>query len=231
VHYLKDVNHSQGNFLMKKINNASAIKKISSSKTSHDLVDETSEDSFPASDAPSWTSGELKTHSQVEHPSTTIIFSKKTLQTLTVNGMDYHYFSLPAAEKAGLKNLSTLPFTLKILLENLLRHEDGHTVTIDDIQAIIDWLKNKTSDREIAYRPARVLMQDFTGVPAVVDLAAMRAAIKKLGGNPEKINPLSSVDLVIDHSIQVDQFIAPDSFDINAKMEMERNHERYEFLR
>jgi aconitate hydratase len=216
---------------MKKINNASAIKKISSSKTSHDLVDETSEDSFPASDAPSWTSGELKTHSQVEHPSTTIIFSKKTLQTLTVNGMDYHYFSLPVAEKAGLKNLSTLPFTLKILLENLLRHEDGHTVTIDDIQAIIDWLKNKTSDREIAYRPARVLMQDFTGVPAVVDLAAMRAAIKKLGGNPEKINPLSSVDLVIDHSIQVDQFIAPDSFDINAKMEMERNHERYEFLR
>jgi aconitate hydratase len=211
---------------MKKISDKKSTKKIS-----HDLVDETSEDSFPASDAPSWTSGELKTHSQVEHPPTTIIFSKKTLQTLTVNGMDYHYFSLPAAEKAGLNNLSTLPFTLKILLENLLRHEDGHTVTIDDIQAIIDWLKNKKSDREIAYRPARVLMQDFTGVPAVVDLAAMRAAIKKLGGNPEKINPLSSVDLVIDHSIQVDQFIAPDSFDINAKMEMERNHERYEFLR
>jgi aconitate hydratase len=211
---------------MKKITDTKSTKKIS-----HDLVDETSEDSFPASDAPSWASGKLKAHSQVEHPSTTIIFSKKTLQTLTVNGMDYYYFSLPVAEKAGLKNLSTLPFTLKILLENLLRHEDGHTVTIDDIQAIIDWLKNKTSDREIAYRPARVLMQDFTGVPAVVDLAAMRAAIKKLGGNPEKINPLSSVDLVIDHSIQVDQFIAPDSFDINAKMEMERNHERYEFLR
>jgi aconitate hydratase len=211
---------------MKKITDTKSTKKIS-----HDLVDETSEDSFPASDAPSWASGKLKVHSQVEHPSTTIIFSKKTLQTLTVNGMDYYYFSLPVAEKAGLKNLFTLPFTLKILLENLLRHEDGHTVTIDDIQAIIDWLKNKTSDREIAYRPARVLMQDFTGVPAVVDLAAMRAAIKKLGGNPEKINPLSSVDLVIDHSIQVDQFIAPDSFDINAKMEMERNHERYEFLR
>jgi aconitate hydratase len=211
---------------MKKISDTKAAKKIS-----HDLIDETSEDSFPASDAPSWASGELKMHSHVEHPSTTIIFSKKTLQTLTVNGMDYHYFSLPAAEKAGLRNLSTLPFTLKILLENLLRHEDGHTVTIDDIQAIIDWLKNKTSDREIAYRPARVLMQDFTGVPAVVDLAAMRAAIKKLGGNPEKINPLSSVDLVIDHSIQVDQFIDPDSFEINAKMEMERNHERYEFLR
>ena len=113
----------------------------------------------------------------------------------------------------------------------MLRYEDGQTVTANDIKAIIAWLKNKKSDQEIAYRPARVLMQDFTGVPAVVDLAAMRAALKKLGGNPEKINPLSPVDLIIDHSIQVDQFIAPDSFEINAKMEMTRNYERYEFLR
>src|SRR5690606_15920151 len=137
----------------------------------------------------------------------------------------------PAAELAGLKNLSQLPFTLKILLENLLRHLDGHTVTVDDVKSVVDWLIQKNSDREIAYRPARVLMQDFTGVPAIVDLAAMRAAIKKLGGNPEKINPLSPVDLVIDHSIQVDQFVVPNAFMINATMEMERNYERYEFLR
>src|SRR5205085_1490489 len=133
--------------------------------------------------------------------------------------------------KAGLTGIAELPFTLKILLENLLRFEDGKTVTADDIKAIAEWLKNKKSDREISYRPARVLMQDFTGVPAVVDLAAMRSAIEKLGGNAEKINPLSPVDLVIDHSIQVDQFIKPDAFDINAKLEMTRNYERYEFLR
>ncbi|WP_232051930.1 aconitate hydratase AcnA [Aquicella siphonis] len=158
-------------------------------------------------------------------------FHQLTQQILNVNGKSYYYFSLPEAEKAGLKGLSRLPVTLKILLENLLRHLDGHTVTVQDITALIDWLKHKSSDREIAYRPARVLMQDFTGVPAVVDLAAMRNAIKKLGGNPERINPLSPVDLVIDHSIQVDQFIESDAFMINAKMEMERNYERYEFLR
>jgi len=208
------------------------LAKITGSKTSkHDLIDETSEESFPASDAPAWASHE---HIKVKsYPEVTMNneFSKKTQRTLRVNEVDYHYFSLPAAEEAGLTGLSKLPFTLKILLENLLRNEDGTTVNGDDIRALVGWLKNKKSDREISFRPARVLMQDFTGVPAVVDLAAMRDAIEKLGGNPEKINPLSPVDLVIDHSIQVDQFISPDAFHINAKNEMERNYERYEFLR
>jgi aconitate hydratase len=138
---------------------------------------------------------------------------------------------LPAAEAAGLKNISRLPYTLKILLENLLRHEDATTVTQADIAAFSCWLQDKRSNHEIAYRPARVLMQDFTGVPAIVDLAAMRDAIKKMGGDPEKINPLSPVDLVIDHSIQVDQFNTQTAMLFNAKMEMERNYERYEFLR
>ena len=157
--------------------------------------------------------------------------SFKSRRTLTVNNTEYDYYSLPAAELAGLKWLSKLPISLKILLENLLRHEDGQSVTQEDIKAVVRWLEHKTSDREIAYRPARVLMQDFTGVPAVVDLAAMRTAIKKMGGNPEKINPLSPVDLVIDHSVQVDAFATQDAFKINAKLEMERNRERYEFLR
>lgn len=203
------------------------------SKKKQAIINESSEESFPASDPPSWAAGEHKIKKHVVDSCIVLTkeFYKSTQQTLSVNDIKYHYYSLPAAEQSGLKGLSRLPFTLKILLENLLRHLDGRTVTLDDIKAIVDWLKHKTSNREISYRPARVLMQDFTGVPAIVDLAAMRAAIKKLGGNPEQINPLSPVDLVIDHSIQVDQFIAPDAFVINAKMEMERNYERYEFLR
>lgn len=157
--------------------------------------------------------------------------SFKTLRELQVNNANYHYFSLPALESAGLHGISQLPHSLKILLENLLRHEDNLTVNRDDIQAVAAWLATKTSDREIAYRPARVLMQDFTGVPAVVDLGAMRDAIKKMGGDPEQINPLSPVDLVIDHSIQVDSFGTKNAMSINAQMEMQRNAERYSFLR
>ncbi|HTM63370.1 MAG TPA: aconitate hydratase AcnA [Gammaproteobacteria bacterium] len=161
----------------------------------------------------------------------TSLDSFKTKRQLNVNGTQYDYFSLPALEEAGMKGISSLPFSLKILLENLLRHEDKLSVDRDDIQAVGDWLKTKTSAREIAYRPARVLMQDFTGVPAVVDLGAMRDAIKKMGGDPEKINPLSPVDLVIDHSIQVDAYAVPDAMQINSDMEMQRNNERYFFLR
>jgi len=161
----------------------------------------------------------------------TAIDSYKTLRQLNVNEINYDYYSLPALEEAGLKGVSQLPHSLKILLENLLRHEDNLTVNRDDIGAINAWLQTKKSDREIAYRPARVLMQDFTGVPAIVDLGAMRDAIKKMGGNPEKINPLSPVDLIIDHSIQVDAFAAQDAMSINSSMEMLRNHERYAFLR
>lgn len=161
----------------------------------------------------------------------TSLDSFQTKRTLTVNGSQYDYFSLPALEEAGIKNISSLPYSLKILLENLLRHEDKVSVSRDDIQAIGAWINAKTSDREISYRPARVLMQDFTGVPAVVDLGAMRDAIKSLGGDPEKINPLSPVDLVIDHSIQVDASGTADSMQINSDMEMKRNNERYFFLR
>jgi aconitate hydratase len=157
--------------------------------------------------------------------------SFKCRRTLKVGGKSYAYFSLPAAEKNGLKGISRLPFSMKVLLENLLRHEDGRTVKADDIRAVHAWLKTKTSDREIAFRPARVLMQDLTGVPAVVDLAAMRDAMKNLGGDPEKINPLAEVDLVIDHSVMVDSFGGKDSFKKNVAIEYERNKERYAFLR
>ena len=150
---------------------------------------------------------------------------------LTVDGKQYDYYSIMDAGKALGCDFSRLPFSLKILLENLLRHEDGKSVTVDDIKAFAEWLTNKTSDREIAYRPARVLMQDFTGVPAVVDLAAMRDAVKKSGGNPDVINPLSPVDLVIDHSVQVDNYGSAKSFGENVELEMERNGERYAFLR
>ncbi|MEM9469202.1 MAG: aconitate hydratase AcnA [Pseudomonadota bacterium] len=154
----------------------------------------------------------------------------QTRSTLSVDGKDYDYFSLnKAAEKIG--DISKLPFSLKVLLENLLRYEDDRSVSTDDVQAMADWLKEKKSTREIAYRPARVLMQDFTGVPAVVDLAAMREAMKSLGGDVEKINPLSAVDLVIDHSVMVDAFGSAGAFEINVEKEFERNGERYEFLK
>ena len=155
----------------------------------------------------------------------------KCLKTLKVGAKTYEYFSLPDAEKNGLAGISRLPISLKVLIENLLRHEDGRIVKADDIRAVVEWLKDKTSTREIAYRPARVLMQDFTGVPAVVDLAAMRDAMKGLGGDPSKINPLVPVDLVIDHSVQVDFFGSADAFKKNVEIEYERNKERYEFLR
>ena len=154
----------------------------------------------------------------------------KVRRTLTVGAKSYDYFSLPAAAET-LGDISRLPFSLKVLLENLLRYEDGRTVTVDDVKALAAWLKAKKSDAEIAYRPARVLMQDFTGVPAVVDLAAMRDAIKALGGDPQKINPLSPVDLVIDHSVMVDAYASPQSLQENIDLEFERNGERYKFLR
>ena len=153
-----------------------------------------------------------------------------TRKTLKIDGKEYDYFSLKAAsEKIG--DISKLPYTLKVLLENLLRFEDSRTVNADDVKALKGWLDAKRSDREIAYRPARVLMQDFTGVPAVVDLAAMREAMAALGGDPQKINPLVPVDLVIDHSVMVDAFGNKSAFQQNVDIEFERNHERYAFLR
>ncbi|MEB3211090.1 MAG: aconitate hydratase AcnA [Leptolyngbyaceae bacterium] len=151
-------------------------------------------------------------------------------KTLVVDGVSYTIYSLPDAAQS-LGDVSQLPNCLKVLLENLLRHEDGRTVTADDVRAIADWLKTQSSTREIAYRPARVLMQDFTGVPAVVDLAAMRDAMVSLGGKPEAINPLSPVDLVIDHSVMVDSFGSDSAFADNVKQEFQRNGERYAFLR
>ena len=156
--------------------------------------------------------------------------SLKTLKTLQVGARQYHYFSLPDAANT-LGDLQKLPMSLKVLLENLLRWEDDHTVTAADIRAMADWLQQRRSDREIQYRPARVLMQDFTGVPAVVDLAAMRAAVAKAGGDPQRINPLSPVDLVIDHSVMVDNYGTQGAFEQNVDIEMQRNGERYAFLR
>ncbi|WP_300318849.1 aconitate hydratase AcnA [Idiomarina sp.] len=156
--------------------------------------------------------------------------SLKTLSTLEVNGKTFHYYSLPKAAEA-LGDISKLPASMKVLLENLLRNEDGSTVNEDDLKAMVDWQKEKKIDREIQYRPARVLMQDFTGVPGIVDLAAMRDAVDKAGHNPETINPLSPVDLVIDHSVMVDKYASPEAFKENVRIEMERNKERYEFLK
>jgi len=157
--------------------------------------------------------------------------SFKSRKTLKVGNKTYVYYSLKAAEKNGLKGISQLPNSMKVLLENLLRHEDGRTVTADDIKAVQSWLTRRKSTREIAYRPARVLMQDFTGVPAVVDLATMRNAMQEIGGNANKINPLTPVDLVIDHSVMVDHAGTSQSLKDNVSLEYQRNGERYEFLR
>ncbi len=158
--------------------------------------------------------------------------SFKCKKTLNAGGKEYVYYSLPEAEKNGLEGISSLPYSLKVILENLLRFEDGRSVTADDIRGVAQWLKNRGKDeKEIAYRPARVLMQDFTGVPAVVDLAAMRDATSKLGGNTDAINPQVPVDLVIDHSVMVDNFGNPKAFESNVAREYERNGERYTFLK
>ena len=157
--------------------------------------------------------------------------SLKTRRSLKVGRSSYDYYSIEAAEQVLGLDFSRLPFSMKVLLENMLRFEDGRSVKTDDIKAFGGWLANGKSDQEIAFRPGRVLLQDFTGVPAVVDLAAMRDALKDLGGDPQKINPLTPVDLVVDHSVSIDSFGGPDSFEKNVALEFERNMERYEFLR
>ena len=157
--------------------------------------------------------------------------SFKSLTTININNNDYHYYSFNLAQKNGLDGISKLPKSLKVLLENLLRYEDGKSVTSSQILALQDWLKNKKSDTEIAYRPARVLLQDYTGIPAVADLAAMREAVKEKNKDPNKINPLSSVDLVIDHSVQVDKYSTLNSLKENVEIEFQRNAERYSFLK
>ncbi len=157
--------------------------------------------------------------------------SFKSKKIIKVNEKNYTIYSLTEAEKNGLKDISRLPKSLKVLLENLLRYEDNKTVDKTQINAIQSWLNTKTSDTEIAYRPARVLMQDYTGIPAVADLAAMRDAVKAKNKDPKKINPLSQVDLVIDHSVMVDNYANKDSFDLNVEKEFSRNGERYSFLK
>ena len=153
-----------------------------------------------------------------------------SMDKLVALNSEYRYYSLPLAARQ-LGDIDRLPKSMKVLLENLLRHVDGDTVQVEDLKAIVGWLQTGHADREIAYRPARVLMQDFTGVPAVVDLAAMREAVQRLGGNVDQVNPLSPVDLVIDHSVTVDEFGDDEAFEENVRIEMERNHERYTFLR
>jgi aconitate hydratase len=158
--------------------------------------------------------------------------TSKTRKTLKIGDASIAYYSIPAATDAGLGDFTNLPAALKVVLENMLRFEDGKTVSVDDIKAFAEWGANGGKNpREIAYRPARVLMQDFTGVPAVVDLAAMRDGIKSLGGDPQKINPLNPVDLVIDHSVMIDEFGNPRAFKMNVDREYERNMERYTFLK
>ena len=157
--------------------------------------------------------------------------SYNSLKTIYINDSEYKYYSLAEAEKNGLDGISKLPKSLKVLLENLLRYEDDLSVTKKQIDAIKDWLKTKKSSTEIAYRPARVLLQDYTGIPAVADLAAMREAVKEKKKDPKTINPLSAVDLVIDHSVQVDKSANPNSFEKNVEIEFQRNGERYSFLK
>ena len=157
--------------------------------------------------------------------------AKSFSKSINVNGKEYQIYSLRSLESSGLKNLSKLPKSLKVLAENLLRNENGQTVTMSDLEAINKWADTQKSDTEIAYHPARIIMQDFTGVPAVVDLAAMREAMKSMGGDPEKINPQVPVDLVIDHSVQVEHFGDEDAFEKNVEIEYQRNAERYNFLK
>src|SRR3990172_3019300 len=154
-----------------------------------------------------------------------------TRKVLKVGGESYDIFRLDRLEKAGFKNISRLPVSLKVLLENLLRFEDNHHVNKADIEALANWNPKAKQDKEIAFMPARVLMQDLTGVPAVVDLAAMRDTMRELGGDPRRINPLQPADLVIDHSVHVDEFGSPEAFALNAQRELERNRERYALLR
>ena len=154
-----------------------------------------------------------------------------TRSSLTVGSDTFDIYSLPALERAGVGSIDRLPFSLKILLENLLRREDNAFVRADDIRALAAWRPGGTASKEISFMPARVLLQDFTGVPCVVDLAAMRDGIVALGGDPERVNPLQPVELVIDHSVQVDHFGRPDALQLNAQMEYHRNRERYTFLR
>ncbi len=157
--------------------------------------------------------------------------SFQSLDKLIVSGKKYHFYNLTKAEKNGLKNIKKLPKSLKVLLENLLRFEDGVTVDKKQIEAVGEWLKTKRSKTEIAYRPARILLQDYTGIPAVADLAAMRDAVKSKNKDPKKINPLLTVDLVIDHSVMVDNYAKKDSFTKNVQREFDRNGERYSFLK
>ncbi len=157
--------------------------------------------------------------------------SFKSFKKLEVGKNSYSIYSLSEAEKNGLEGISKLPKSLKVLLENLLRYEDGLIVKKDQIDAIKSWLKTKKSEKEIAYRPARVLLQDYTGIPAIADLSAMREAVKEKGKDPKKINPLSQVDLVIDHSVQIDVAGTKQSFEKNVEIEFQRNGERYSFLK
>src|SRR5690554_2052690 len=154
-----------------------------------------------------------------------------TRRQLTIGDQTFEYFSLAALEEAGFGSTEQLPVTLKILLENLLRHVEKGFATANDVKTLLQWPQTRQSDHEISFMPARVLMQDFTGVPAVVDLAAMRDAVAARGGDPERVNPLNPVDLVIDHSVMVDRFASDSAYEDNVRIEMERNKERYEFLR